>query len=89
MRVRTKDGLECDVVQEVTINGKSYFMVDPITPKYVSGILARYMICPKNQFEYDKSNLMFVEVVSDDAVQAEDKKEQEENEKNEENTGTE
>ncbi len=51
MLLKTKAGIEVEVVQEIDIGGNKYLLVDPKSGKYSQGILVRYYLCPANQFE--------------------------------------
>lgn len=56
MLLKTDGGVEVEVLQELEVHGKKYFLVDPKHNKFVGGVLAKYLICPTAQF--DKSSVI-------------------------------
>jgi len=60
---KTHDGVS--VLDEITIDGKHFYLVDPGVARYMGGVLVRYYVCPKSQFKRDINNL--VDVVNQEA----------------------
>lgn len=56
MILKTAAGIEANVVQEIDISGKKYFLIDPGNSKYVGGLLTKFLVVPTSQF--DKSNII-------------------------------
>jgi hypothetical protein len=49
--VKIGNGLDVNVVDQIQVNGKQYFLVDLGTSRYINGVLTKYLVCPTQQFE--------------------------------------
>lgn len=49
--MKTKDGTEVNVVDQIQVNSKHYFLVDLGTSRYINGVLTKYLVCPTQQFD--------------------------------------
>lgn len=56
MKLKTRDNIEVEVMQELEIEGRKYFLVNPGNNRFVNGVLTKYLVVPTAQF--DKSAII-------------------------------
>ncbi len=49
--MKLHNGQEVNVVDQIQVQGKNYFLVDLGSSKYINGVLVKYLICPTQQFD--------------------------------------
>lgn len=51
------------ILDEISIGGRKFVLVDPGVPRYINNQLVRYFVCPVSQFDRDIPNR--VEIVEE------------------------